>query len=243
MMFRGRGRSTRFAVRPSALVGLLLAAAIGPLTVWPGHAGAVSNVPVVSITPVPMGGAFPDQQVVRISVGPNSLFVPRTRVVILECTDPGGSAANLPTKFDACDENTIQGDTTVVQADGSFVEPGYTLYALPSAALGEQSNWQPVCNSTNKCVLFIGEDQKDFTQPKIFSQPFSMTTTTPSTATPAATATTAPAGPSVSAAVSLSATQLAFTGASNWLALLAGGGVLLILVSVSVARMSRRSGQ
>ena len=243
MMFRGRGANTLTAFGPGVLVGVLVAAAIGLWTAWPGQAGGVSNVPVVSISPGPVGGTFPDQQVVRISVGPNSLFVPRTRVVILECTDPGGSAANLPTKFDECDENTIQGDTTVVQADGSFVEQGYTLSALPSASLGEQSNWQPVCNSTNKCVLFIGEDQKDFTQPKIFSQPFAMTTPAASTARPAATATTAPISSSVSAAVSLPATQLAFTGVSSWLAVLAAGGALLILVSFSVTRISRRSGQ
>ena len=49
---------------------------------------------------------------------------------------------------------------------------GYTVYALPDANLGESSSGTPVCNLSNECVLYIGQDQNDFTQPHFFSQLF-----------------------------------------------------------------------
>ena len=216
------------------VVGALLFAADGTASA----AGSAS----VSITPGPAKGAFTDQQNVRVSVGPNSVFTPNSRVVILECADPDGTVANLPTGFSSCDENTIQPDTTVVHADGSFVEPSYMLYALPSKVLGEQANWQPVCNPTHPCVLFVGEDQNDFSKAKTFSAAFTMSGGTLSAAP--TTATTAPATTAsapVSAAVSLSATQLAFTGTSGWLLALAAIGAALILLAWALTTLVRRS--
>jgi hypothetical protein len=198
----------------------------------------------VTITPGPAKGAFADQQTVRVSVGPNSVFTPNSRVVLLECADPGGTVANLPTGFSSCDENTIQPDTTVVHTDGSFVEPSYTLYALPSKVLGEQANWQPVCNTTQPCVLFVGEDQNDFSKAKTFSAAFTVSGGTLPVAPAAANATTTPATTAsapVSAAVSLSATQLAFTGTSGWLVALGAIGAALILLAWAVATLVRRS--
>ena len=56
---------------------------------------------------------YQNGQTVSVSVGPNSLFVPQLGVVILECADPGGTVANLPTASIDCDGNTIQGDTVL----------------------------------------------------------------------------------------------------------------------------------
>ncbi len=83
--------------------------------------------------------------------------------------------ANLPTKFLECDENTIQADTVVVSADGSFKEKSYTIYTLPNAsALGEQKDGIPVCNATHQCVLLISEFQTDLSKPKVFSHSFTV---------------------------------------------------------------------
>jgi len=224
------------------VVGALLFAADGTASA----AGSAS----VSITPGPAKGAFTDQQNVRVSVGPNSVFTPNSRVVILECADPDGTVANLPTGFSSCDENTIQPDTTVVHADGSFVEPSYMLYALPSKVLGEQANWQPVCNPTHPCVLFVGEDQNDFTQPKIFSAPFVFTTsasaitvggatTVPTTAPKPATST----APTVSSGVSLAPATLAFTGTSSASLWIAISGLSLLAAGLAGRRILRRSGR
>jgi hypothetical protein len=218
------------------------------------NSAAAPSAPSITITPAPAKGQFDDRETVQVSAGPNSLFVPRSRVVILECADPGGDPALLPLSMATCDENTIQGDTTVVQADGSFVEKGYALYALPSKLLGEQTNWQPVCNSTSECVLFVGENQNDFSRPKSFSHPFSISAA-PGTAatdrssatpvTPPVTPTVSVAGaPAVSAAVSLTPATLAFTGLGPWLWVVGAVGMVLLLVGLVgvpiVARGSRR---
>ena len=85
------------------------------------------------------------------------------------------SADKLPEQFSACDENTIQGDSIIVQPNGSFSESSYVIYRLPSAVLGEGKSGQPVCDDTHQCVLYVGENQNDFTQPKVFSEPFVVT--------------------------------------------------------------------
>ena len=207
----------------------------------------------VTVTPAPDNGQYHDGQTVAVSVGPNASFVPNTRVVILECADPGGSAANLPTSLSHCDENTVQADTVLVQGNGAISDGSYPLYALPSSALGEQSNWQPVCSATQQCVLFVGEDQNDFTKPKFFSAAF--TVTAANGGSPPATATTAPAagraaagvggnpGNGVSAAVSLPAATLAFTGVPGWAPCLAALGLGLAAAGAVGRRAARRWGR
>ncbi len=212
---------------------------------------AAAATPTVTITPGPSTSGFANGSTVTVAVGPNSLFVPHTRVNLIECADPGGSKDSLPTSLSTCDPNTVEGDTVLVQSDGSFVEHSYTLYALPNEVLGEQSNWQPVCNHSNQCVLYVGEDQNDFTQPKIFSAPFVFTasasaiavggaaTTVPTTAPKPAASTV----PTVSSGVSLAPATLAFTGpssASLWIAL---SGLSLFLAGLTGRRLLRRSGR
>ncbi len=108
-------------------------------------------------------------------MGANHVFTPLSHVNIVECADPGGTRANLPTKFLECDENTIQGDTVVVSADGSFNEKSYTIYALPNlSALGEPKDGVPICNATHQCVLLISEYQTDLSKPKVFSHSFTV---------------------------------------------------------------------
>jgi hypothetical protein len=163
---------------------------------------AAAATPVVVMAP---SSPYSDGQQISVSVGPNSLFVPHSRIVILECADPGGSPANLPTSDSSCDGNTIQGNSIIVNSDGSFSEPDYVVYQLPNlTTLGEVASGQPVCNASAACALFVGQDQNDFTQPKVFSAAFSVGTSAPfnssATASPA-TPTAGPAGngPSTSA--------------------------------------------
>jgi len=234
-------------------------------------APAGAATPTVAVTPSAPAGQYRNGQTVTVSVGPNSMFVPNTRVVILECADPAGTAADLPTSLSNCDENTIQGDTVSVHANGSFSETAYTVYALPNSALGEQATWQPVCNATQQCVLFVGEDQNDFTQPKVFSQAFTVSGTgitapTGDAPTPAAgmsgtsgqaSGTSASSGSgssgtsgaandpgvSTSAAETGAAGTLAFTGTPDWLLPAAVLGLLLTLMGGAGLVLSRRYGQ
>jgi hypothetical protein len=192
-----------------------------------------------------------------VGVGPNSYFTPHARIVVLECADPGGTAANLPIDATTCDGNTVQGGTILVASNGGFSQTGYTVYLLPSPTLGEQSNYKPICNQTNYCVLYVGQDQNNFTAPKAFSAPFLIgpsgaTGTTPAsagsngssgpdaaTSTPTTSASTSTAG--AGSAVSLSGTaSLANTGSPadvEWIALC---GTTLLLCGVVGRRLVLR---
>lgn len=179
-------------------------------------AGASAAPPSLNVSP---HGNYSDGQTVTVAAGPNSYFTPHSRVNILECADPGGLATNLPKDNTTCDGNTIQGSTILVAADGSFSESAYLIYLLPSPTLGEQSNNRPICNEANYCVLYVGQNQNDFTAPKVFSAPFliapsagSTTTTATSAQTsgsPGATSTTAAPTTSSATAGTVAATSLA----------------------------------
>ncbi len=229
---------------PRIGVALILAGIVAFIV--PATVGATT--PSVAITP---SGPWQSGQQVTVAVGPNSVFTPHSRIVVIECADPGGSTANLPKDDSTCDGNTVQGATVLVQPNGSFTVSGYTLYSLPNAALGEQPNEQPICNATNQCVLFVGQDQNDFTSPKVFSAPFAIqaASATATTTPPATTPTVAPAGSSSvapssttssgsstgtqSSTVSSQQGTLAFTGPPLALPfLLVSGGAMLIIGSL-----------
>ncbi len=134
-----------------------------------------SQVPL-TITPVhgSANGTYRSGELIDIRVGPNKFFTKYLKVNILECSDPGGTVAHLPKSIANCDGNTIQGGTILINQNGSFSQADYPVFSLPNAVLGEQSNDQPICNLTHACVLYIGENQEDFTQPKVFSAPFTV---------------------------------------------------------------------
>jgi hypothetical protein len=219
------------------------------------HTAGASAPPALSVTPQ---GNYHDGQNIAVGVGPNSYFTPHSRVVIIECADPGGLPANLPRDATTCDGNTVQGNTILIGADGSFSQSAYTVYLLPSPTLGEQSNYKPICNQTNYCVLYVGQNQNDFTAPKVFSAPFLIapsagtsgttsgntgssggTATTGTTAT-AKSSTSTGAGASVSLATS---PTLANTGPSaelEWVAIL---GMALLLSGVVGRRLVLKGGR
>ena len=150
---------------------ILCAIVVGiALVATAGTAGAVA-APALTITQ----GPYHDGQRINVSVGPNHYFKPYSRINIIECADPGGKAKNLPASILACDGNTIQGNTILVQPNGSFSERGYQVYALPNASqLGETPDTRPVCNGKKACVLYVGQNQEKFSAPKIWSPPFTI---------------------------------------------------------------------
>lgn len=153
--------------RAVAIGAMALGVAAVALAALPLPASAAT--PTVTITPA---GDIYNGEAISVSVGPNSLFPPHTRVNVLECADPDGTKANLPTDISPCDGNTIQGGTVLVGPDGSFTVSGYTVYQLPSLTLGEHTGDLPICNASNSCALFVGEDQNNFLAAKVFSSPF-----------------------------------------------------------------------
>ena len=136
-----------------------------------------SALPIGTYTP----GPFSSGQVIEVKIPANSTLSPGAGIFIEECSAPGGAIPSDPSQ---CDGLTVQGDTVLAGADGSVdytvsnTTSGYTIYALPDAtSLGEPSTQTPVCNTSNECVLYIGENQNDFTQPHFWSQAFYVTPT------------------------------------------------------------------
>lgn len=150
---------------------LVLVALFGVIAA--GCSSGGSSGPPLNINGATQGQTFHDGQNVTVSMGPNKVFHPNIRLIIIECSDPGGTTANLPTKAaESCDTATKQGGTLIPTANSSFSWSGYTIYRLPSEKLGEAPTWVPECNATHYCVLYVGEDYNDFTMPKVFSHPF-----------------------------------------------------------------------
>jgi hypothetical protein len=123
---------------------------------------------------VAAGKPFSSGQTINVVIPANSTFNSpdnTTAINILECAAPNGV---IPTLTTACDGNTIQGPTVTANTNGSFTLTGYTVYALPdSVSLGEGSGG-PVCGNTlaTECILYIGNNQNNFTAPHLWSQPF-----------------------------------------------------------------------
>ncbi len=161
------GRRFTSRVVPIVVTGMVLLTLAGCSS---GGNDPTSQAPL-TITP----GPYHAGQLINVSVGPNHYFKPYAGIKILECADPGGTTSNLPTSVSACDGNTIQAGSILINPDGSFSITGYEVYALPNAThLDEADDNRPICNQTHDCVLYIGQNQEKFTAPKIWSPPFTV---------------------------------------------------------------------
>jgi hypothetical protein len=120
----------------------------------------------------PGSGKYFDQQTINISVAANAVFKKFQGIEILECADPGGHSSSLPTSDASCDGDTVPATPVLINKNGSFSIRDYQIFKLPSAVMEEPPDSLPKCDSKNYCVLYIGQNQEDFTQPKIWSPPF-----------------------------------------------------------------------
>ena len=138
-----------------------------------------SGPDVVPESPFTAGMPLASGQGINVVVPANDLLDQTTAVNILECAAPNGV---LPTLPDECDGNTIQGPSVFPDEDGSInfqqaTGTLYPVYALPDfVSLNEGAGSAVTCGDTaaTECVLYIGDDQSDFTQPHVFSQPFNV---------------------------------------------------------------------
>ena len=156
-------------------IGLLVAGAVTlGLTVSAGAAPPSSGSIVLdsaqAVAPFTGGAPFSSGQSINVVIPANSAFAGSAAAInIVECAAPNGV---VPTDVTECDGNTIQGNTILPNADGSFTYTGYELFALPD--LNFEDSTGPACGETaaTECILYIGNDQNDFTQPHLWSQPF-----------------------------------------------------------------------
>jgi hypothetical protein len=171
-------RSGRWSVFRSLLVASI--AAVAATTAFADLAGAaissgdqVAGVLATSGT-VTLHTPFSSGQNINITVPANSVFNPITAVQIVECTAPNGV---LPTDPSSCDGLTQNASTVLPNGDGSVNYQAFTgslfpIYAIPDHfSLGENPGG-PVCSTTVSCVLYIGDNSQDFTQPHIWSSFF-----------------------------------------------------------------------
>lgn len=179
MSVRHVARRAAASLAATAAAGAFAALAFaGPAgATGPTSGSVISNAaqPVGTVTP---GTPFSSGQSINVVVPTNETFSSddglgnnSSAINVVECAAPNGV---VPTNPIVCDGNTIQGNTILPAADGSFTYNGYTVYALPdSISLGEGSSG-PTCGSTSatECILYIGNNQNDFTKPHLWSQPF-----------------------------------------------------------------------
>jgi hypothetical protein len=179
MSVRQVARRIGLSVAATAAAGTFAALAFsGPAGAdEPASGATIPNAaqPIGTVTP----GPFSSGQTISVSVPANTAFAGQTTtgINILMCAAPNGV---LPTNSTQCDGNTIQGDTIFPNADGSFTYNNYQVFALPdSHTLGEGSSGITCGNTVaTECVLYIGQNQLDFTQPHLWSQPFLTNATT-----------------------------------------------------------------
>ncbi len=128
-----------------------------------------------AVTPFTAGTPFSSGQTIHVAMPANSAFAgSHSGINIVECSAPDGVP---PTNTSACDGNTIQGDTILPAADGSFTYDSYQLFALPDLTTLSEGSGGPACGLTaaTECILYVGQNQNDFTQPHLWSQPFFIT--------------------------------------------------------------------
>jgi hypothetical protein len=251
------------ACRVTFAVGMFIVITGVVITMRTSGVAAVTADATVTLSPAPGVHPYANGQSIAISVGANSRFTPNARIEVLECAAPKGL---LPVDDTVCDGNTVPGQSILVGQDGSFSDPAYLVYQLPSQTLGEQLNHLPVCSANEECVLYVGQDQNDFTAPKLFSVPFtvgstSSVPTTTGTTIPVSSgssggaATRAPTSSAASAAVTLSpgasttnpgsgspssSGSLAFTGAPSGLLWMVIAGVAMMLTGMAGRLAARR---
>jgi hypothetical protein len=196
--------------------------------------------------------SYSDGQLINLAMGANSLFSSHAAgvsLVAIECEYSTGAGAGDPPNTSFCSAQTAASDFPyAAHTDGSF---DYTqdksgdqvsVYALPDATFPGATI---TCNATHPCVWYVGENYNDFTAPHVFSNPFvvtstatSTTSTTTSTTTPPSTA---PAGTTPTVPAPSASAQLAYTGVSPFLIVVASMGfVLLLLGAVGRLMVTRR---
>ena len=177
-----RHRAARVSVMAGSIAVAAGAALILPMT---GIAGATP--PQIGIllspgdgtgTPLPTSPipTIIDGNTVEVQVPANTTLANGQSIKIIECGDADGLADDLPTSAAGCDGLTINTGKTINEgSDGSVDKTNYVIHALPLAS--ESPTSTPVCTATSACVLYIGENQNDFTKPFVFSQPFYVSAT------------------------------------------------------------------
>ena len=136
------------ATKAKRIAVLAAAAAASALAFTVPLAGVASAAPAVTI---PSGNPADGQTFTVSGTGfPPHNQLP-TGLQIIECSDPGGTTANLPTDNTTCDGTTVNPNQINTDASGNF-SATYTAVALNAG------NSNITCDTTHFCVLWVGQD-------------------------------------------------------------------------------------
>ena len=96
---------------------------------------------------------------------------------IIECADPGGTIANLPTLPNQCEQGTEDGSSSPKSLDGSFTDTGYQVFDLPDVIFSPTTFTGRCDVAPNQCVIGIFSVDPfagGFSYPRLFSAPFNV---------------------------------------------------------------------
>ncbi|MFI5387977.1 MAG: putative Ig domain-containing protein [Fimbriimonadales bacterium] len=154
-----------------ALIGAAFAVAGSGISIsFAGSANAYPPPAFASVTtPNMSGSSVADGGLLTVK---GSGFTPASvnpsGIQIIECSDPGGLASNLPFDASTCEGTTINSNQVNPNASGTFTDQ-YPVQALSTATSSIN------CDATDYCVLWVGDDYNgDFNDPitQAFSAPF-----------------------------------------------------------------------
>ena len=132
-------------------------------------ASAAAASPAMANAQVTIPAPFPaDQQVITVmGSGFPAHGRDPTGIAIVQCSDPGGTAAGLPSSAAQCDGTTVNPLQINTDANGNFT----AHFVIQSLNGAHTSNiW---CDQTHYCVLWAGIDfNSDFLGVHAFSTPF-----------------------------------------------------------------------
>jgi len=158
-----------------ALVALAFASPAGAASSPQNGTEIGATAPTGTVHP----GPFDSGQLIDVTLPANTVFDGsaygnnNTAIKILECSAPNGV---IPTQTSQCDGNTVATDFPGTDGSIDFVADngaGYPVYYLPDSRIGDSPSG-PKCGNTaaTECILYIGNNQNDFTQPHVWSEPF-----------------------------------------------------------------------
>jgi hypothetical protein len=121
--------------------------------------------------PFSPGIPFASGQTITVSLPPETILPHGQNLHIVECqAGPGGT---VPTGTFVCDQGSQYAGNAVVAADGSLSVTDFSVFAIPSPALGENASNPTQCGTAaNECILYIGADQTQPSLPHVWSQGF-----------------------------------------------------------------------
>ncbi len=172
MSIRHVARRVVASAAVTATAGIAVLAFTAPAGATGPGSGSIVPGSAVAVAPFTPGVPFDSGQNINVDIPANSAFAGSfSNINIVECAAPNGVIPALPS---SCDGNTIQGSSILPNADGSFSYQGYQAFALPDSPTLGESPGGVTCGSTSatECILYIGNNQGDFTAPHLWSQPF-----------------------------------------------------------------------